>query len=126
MSYILTGVLVAALCVVVATQLVLLHGVGSLSVTVRGELGRLRADLLTKVAQSQQDYAQALVESAARLFAEGHTDAATLLEQRATDLETKAADNLRLAHQYQRKATRTQRLWRRPSRGRAPIRHGPR
>lgn len=112
MIYILTGVLVVALCVVLVTQLVVLRGVGHLSAAMRGELGRLRADLLTKVAQSQQDYAQALVESAGRLFADGHTDAATVLEQRATDLETKASDNIRLAHHYQRRIARPPRPWR--------------
>lgn len=126
MIYILTGVLVIALCVVLVTQLVVLQGIGRLSTTMRGELGRLRADLLTKVAQSQQDYAQALVESATRLFADGHTGAATVLEQRATDLEAKASDNLRLAQQYQRGAARPQRLWRLPLRGRATPRHSPR
>lgn len=123
MVYILTGVLVVALCVVLVTQLVVLQGIGHLSTTVRGELGRLRADLLTKVAQSQQDYARALVESATRLFADGHTDAAAVLEQRATDLETKASDNLRLAQRYHRDATRAHRLWRLPSRGRTTARH---
>ncbi|HJQ47555.1 MAG TPA: hypothetical protein VJ870_14750 [Amycolatopsis sp.] len=116
MVYILTGVLVVALGVVIVTQLVVLHGIGHLSTSMRAELGRLRADLLTRVAQSQQDYARALVESATRLFADGHTDAATVLEQRATDLEGKASDNLRLAHHYQRSVTRPLRLWRLPSR----------
>ncbi|HVW44972.1 MAG TPA: hypothetical protein VHC18_26845 [Amycolatopsis sp.] len=126
MLYILTGVLVVALCVVLVTQLVVLRGIGNLSTTMRGELGRLRADLLTKVAQSQQDYAQALVESASRLFAGGHTDAATVLERRATELESKASDNLRLAHRYQRSLTRVPRLWRLPLRGRTATRHIPR
>lgn len=126
MLYILTGVLVVALCVVLITQLVVLRGIGHLSTMMRGELGRLRADLLTKVAQSQQDYAQALVESASRLFADGHTEAATVLERRATELESKASDNLRLAHRYQRSVIRPQRLWRLPLRGRAATRHTPR